>query len=142
MAAQTGQSCRLYQLRRWLFQRYFRAKLAADSLLPPGWLVVVSRISQIALALVPEPLRWIFSFGHYSDVAALGKEAFDRGPSDVVHRDVDPGPDRGKREGPTPLQPLVSDVVQGESLVFDSCGGGHFDKKLGFHFDVFFLGTK
>src|ERR1017187_8061273 len=139
MAAQTGQSCRLDQSRSWLLQRDLGAKLAADALLPPIWLVRVPRVRLIAETLFAQPLRRVFSPGHYSDIAILGKEAFDRGPSDIVHGDVDPSPERGKREGRTPLQALVSKVVQSKSLVFDSRGGGHFDKELGFHGGYLFL---
>src|ERR1017187_10069811 len=133
MAVRTGKSCRLYQSRSRLFQRYLRADLAADALLPPGWLVGVSRIGQIALALVPKPLRRIFRFRHYSDVAVLGKEPFDRGPANRIHGDVDPGPDRGEREGRTPAQSFFARVVESESVVCDSCRGRHVDKEFCFH---------
>src|ERR1035441_8077216 len=89
MAAQTGQSCRLDQSRSWLLQRYLGAKLAADALLPPIWLVRVPRVRLIAETLFAQPLRRVFSPGHYSDIAILGKEAFDRGPSDIVPGDVE-----------------------------------------------------
>ena len=55
MAAQTGQSCRLDQSRSWLLQRDIGAKLAADALLPPIWLVRVPRVRLIAETLFAQP---------------------------------------------------------------------------------------
>jgi hypothetical protein len=42
-------------------------------LLPPIWLVRVPRVRLIAETLFAQPLRRVFSPGHYSDIAIIDK---------------------------------------------------------------------
>src|ERR1035438_8857387 len=106
MAARSGPSCCLYQSRTGLIQRDLCAELAADAALEPfGSFGRIAR--RRPLSLFAEVLRGILCIGHHPHVAVLGEEAFDRGPSDGVHRDEDAGPDRGKREGPTPASAVL-----------------------------------